>query len=220
MSRYRLPPRVAPSPATEEPGQQNAASRLRSSREAQAKLLEERRGRGGAVPAPEPLSPKPAPVAAEQVVAPQPAPQAASDGTLSGKPKTPPKTPKRKLVVLFRLPVAAVADISLIAAASGLPPDYDMKALAKECRATLRQLNGAEDAHALAPSARQIRNLTADQMTTGEAMTVYLRLTVIEAMHDALGDPWRIEPRATVVGAFLTAIVIRRIAARRAEGGG
>ena len=51
-------------------------------------------------------------------------------------------------------------------------------------------------------------------------MTVYLRLTVLEAMHDALGDPWRIEPRATVVGAFLTAIVIRRIAARRAEGGG
>ena len=39
-----MPPRIAPSPAAEEPGQQNAVARLRSSREAQSRLLAERRG--------------------------------------------------------------------------------------------------------------------------------------------------------------------------------
>ena len=39
-----MPPRIAPSPAAEEPGQQNAAARIRSSREAQSRLLAERRG--------------------------------------------------------------------------------------------------------------------------------------------------------------------------------
>lgn len=220
MSRYRLPPRVAPSPAAEEPGQQNAASRLRSSREAQAKLLEERRSQAGAGSAPESLPPKTAPVAAGHFVAPISAGLTAAAGLPIGEDNTRVKPPKQKLVVLFRLPLAAVAEVSKITTASDLPPGYVMKALTKEGRAALRQLDGAEDVQALATSARQIRNLTADQMTTGEAMTVYLRLAALEAMHDALDDPWRIEPRATVVGAFLTAIVVSRIAARRAEGGG
>ena len=43
MSRFRLPARVAPSPAAEEPGLQNSAARLRSSREAQSRILAERR---------------------------------------------------------------------------------------------------------------------------------------------------------------------------------
>lgn len=220
MSRYRLPPRVAPSPATEEPGQQNAASRLRSSRAAQARLLEERRGQGDAVPAPEPLSPKPAPVAAEQAVAPVSAGPTTADALPAGEDRAQAKTPKQKLAVLFRLPLTTAAEIAAITAKSDLSPGYVMKALAKEGRAVLRQLDGAEDVQALAPSARRMRNLTADQMTTGEAMTVYLPRTALAAMHDALGDPWRIEPRATVVSAFLTAIVIRRIAALRAEGDG
>ena len=46
MSRFKLPPRVAPSPAAGEPGMQNAAARLRSSREAQDRLLAEQRGQG------------------------------------------------------------------------------------------------------------------------------------------------------------------------------
>ena len=220
MSRYRLPPRVAPSPATEEPGQQNAASRLRSSRAAQARLLEERRGPGGAAPASEPLSPKPSPVAADHFVAPVSAGPTTADALPAGEDKAQAKTPKQKLVVLFRLPLATAAEFAAITAKSDLPPGYVMKALAKEGRAALRQLDGAEDVQALAPSAQRMRNLATDQMTTGEAMTVYLRLTALEAMHDALGDPWRIEPRATVVGAFLAAIVIRRITALRAEDDG
>jgi len=43
MSRFRLPARVAPSPAAEEPGLQNSAARLRSSREVQSRILAERR---------------------------------------------------------------------------------------------------------------------------------------------------------------------------------
>lgn len=39
MSRFRLPARVAPSPAAEEPGSQNSAARLRSSREVQSRIL-------------------------------------------------------------------------------------------------------------------------------------------------------------------------------------
>lgn len=45
MSRFKIPPRVAPSPAAGEPGLKNAAARLRSSRDVQARLLEERRAK-------------------------------------------------------------------------------------------------------------------------------------------------------------------------------
>ena len=43
MSRFKMPVKLAPSPAAAEPGLQNAAARIRSSREAQQKLLEARR---------------------------------------------------------------------------------------------------------------------------------------------------------------------------------
>ena len=43
MSRFKMPVKLAPSPAAGEPGLQNAAARIRSSREAQQKLLEARR---------------------------------------------------------------------------------------------------------------------------------------------------------------------------------
>jgi hypothetical protein len=46
-------------------------------------------------------------------------------------------------------------------------------------------------------------------------MTVYAHDSAIRAMHAALGDPWQIEPRATIVGAFLAAIASRLIEARR-----
>jgi hypothetical protein len=52
-------------------------------------------------------------------------------------------------------------------------------------------------------------------MAVGEAMTVYAQASAIRAMHAALGDPWQIEPRATIVGAFLAAIASRLIEARR-----
>lgn len=43
MSRFKMPVKLAPSPAAGEPGLQNAAARIRSSRETQQKLLEARR---------------------------------------------------------------------------------------------------------------------------------------------------------------------------------
>ena len=51
MSRFRLPARVAPSPAAEEPGLQNSAARLRSSREVQSRILAERRAPEVGLPA-------------------------------------------------------------------------------------------------------------------------------------------------------------------------
>lgn len=57
--------------------------------------------------------------------------------------------------------------------------------------------------------------MSATDMAVGEPMTVYVQAPAIRAMHAALGDPWQIEPRATIVGAFLTAIASRLIEARR-----
>jgi hypothetical protein len=45
-------------------------------------------------------------------------------------------------------------------------------------------------------------------------MTVYLWPDALSAIHRASGDPWCMLPRATVVGAYFTAIVMRLIKAR------
>ncbi len=91
---------------------------------------------------------------------------------------------------------------------------YVLKALAKEGRAVLRGLKGDADLEPLLSIARDLRSVPASRMTVGEAMTVYLRHGTLGSMHKALGDPWQVLPKATVVGAFLTAIVTRLIEAR------
>jgi hypothetical protein len=57
--------------------------------------------------------------------------------------------------------------------------------------------------------------MAATDIAVGEAMTVYAQSSAIRAMHAALDDPWLIEPRATIVGAFLAAIASQIIEARR-----
>jgi hypothetical protein len=222
MSRFRLPARVAPSPAAEELGLQNSAARLRSSREVQSRILAERR-------APE------AGPAAETVVADLPdlATSHSAEVALAGKregegdqpslPSSPPGAPagvmseprKEKLVVLFRLPLATERCLELIPGAGEVTSAYMLRAFAKEARAELRRLLAEEDVNAHADEARRIFAMSATDMAVGEAMTVYAQGSAIRAMHTALGDPWQIEPRATIVGAFLAAIASRLIEARR-----
>ncbi len=222
MSRFRLPARVAPSPAAEEPGLQNSAARLRSSREVQSRILAERRAPEAGLPA-------------ESIKAQLPdlptTPQAEArfagkregerDQTLS--PALPPDTPagvlvkprKEKLVVLFRLPLGTERRLKQIPGAGEVTPAYMLRAFAKEARAELRRLLAEEDIKAQADEARRIFAMSATDMAVGEAMTVYAQGSAIRAMHAALGDPWQIEPRATIVGAFLAAIASRLIEARR-----
>ena len=218
MSRFKMPPRVAPSPAAGEPGLQNAAARLRSSRDVQARLLEERRATAE-------------PGLTEDIASERFGKAAVETATFStvedgdggiavptcntedagGKPNRP---GKRKLIVLFRLPLSTATRTASIQGASGLSEAYVLKALAKEGRAALRGLKGDADLEPLLSIAIDMRSVPARQMTVGEAMTVYLRQGTLVAMHSALGDPWRVLPKATVVGAFLAAIVTRLIEAR------
>lgn len=218
MSRFKMPPRVAPSPAAGEPGLQNAAARLRSSRDVQARLLEERRAAaepgvvdGSAGERLGQSAVETAPSLGEQDGA---GGIAASAGRPAGEGSRPDRAGKRKLIVLFRLPLTTAARIASIKGADGLGEAYVLKALAKEGRAALRGLKGDADLEPLLSIAKDIRSVSASQMTVGEAMTVYLRQGTLVAMHGALGDPWLILPKATVVGAFLAAIVTRRIEAR------
>lgn len=90
-----------------------------------------------------------------------------------------------------------------------------LRAFAKDARAELRRLLAEEDINAHAEEARRIFAMSATDMAVGEAMTVYAQASAIRAMYAALGDPWQIEPRATIVGAFLAAIASRLIEARR-----
>jgi hypothetical protein len=122
---------------------------------------------------------------------------------------------KEKLVVLFRLPVAAEKQLEQIPGAGEVTPAYMLRAFAKEARAELRRLLAEEEIMPYADEARRIFVMAATDMAVGEAMTVYAQGSAIRAMHAALGDPWQIEPRATIVGAFLAAIASRLIEARR-----
>lgn len=222
MSRFRLPARVAPSPAAEEPGLQNSAARLRSSREVQSRILAERRatGPGEAV---EKVGAQPADLPTERVAEPTFAgkreeerdrpqsPSLSPDGTANGLPK--PR--KEKLVVLFRLPLATEKQLEQIPGAGEVTPAYMLRAFAKDARAELRRLSAEEELIPHADEARRIFAMSAKDLAVGEPMTVYAQGSAIRAMHAALGDPWQIEPRAAVVGAFLGAIASRLIEARR-----
>ena len=218
MSRFKMPPRVAPSPAAGEPGLQNAAARLRSSRDVQARLLEERRAAAEPGLTEDIASERFGKAAVETDTSSSEedsdggiAVPACNTGDAGGKLNRP---GKRKLIVLFRLPLTTAARITSIKGASGLSEAYVLKALAKEGRAALRGLKGDADLEPLLRIAKDIRSAPASQMTVGEAMTVYLRQGTLIAMHSALGDPWQVLPKATVVGAFLAAIVTRLIEAR------
>lgn len=222
MSRFRLPARVAPSPAAEEPGLQNSAARLRSSREVQSRILAERRAPEAGLPAEnieDQLHDLPTSPLAEAGLAgrregerdqpPSPAlPPDAPAGVLT-KPR------KEKLVVLFRLPLATEKHLEQIPGAGEVTPAYMLRAFAKEARAELRRLSAEEEIMPHTDEARRIFAMAATEMAVGEPMTVYAQISAIRAMHAALGDPWQIEPRATIVGAFLAAIASRLIEARR-----
>jgi len=221
MSRFRLPARVAPSPAAEEPGLQNSAARLRSSREVQSRILAERRA-PEAGPSAESvggqLSDLPTELFAEPKFAgnregerDQPLslaspPECAASGL--AKPR------KQKLVVLFRLPLATERRLEQIPGAGEVTSAYMLRAFAKEARAELRRLLAEEEIMPHADEARRIFAMAATDMAVGEPMTVYAQVSAIRAMHAALGDPWQIEPRATIVGAFLAAVASRLIEAR------
>ena len=218
MSRFRIPPRIAPSPAAEEPGQQNAVARLRSSREAQSRLLAERRGEaaveGDEVERPDPSSTA---VQAGKVEIPgkrqgqTDRPRADRSAEVSAA-----KSAKVKLVLLYRLPLTLEPDLADIAGRDGVSVDYVLSALAREGRVALRSLSSETDVSRLTEEALGFERLTEGVKVIGNPMTVYVRPEALKAMHRAAGDPWCSLPRATVVGGYFTAIVARLIKTRRA----
>lgn len=218
MSRYRIPTRVAPSPAAEEPGQQNAAARIRSSREAQSRLLAERRGEletGLAMQA-----------GAEQRSAAVPAEPSGNPGKREGevgevRPLAATAAPaakpaKIKLAILYRLPLVVEPDLAAIASRNGVTMEYALQALARKARAELRGLNGDSDVAGLTVEALAVAKVTEGMKVIGDPMTVYVTEGAIEAMHRAWRDPWYSIPRATIAACYFTTIVTRLIKARRA----
>jgi hypothetical protein len=207
---------VAPSPAAEEPGQQNAAARLRSSREAQSRILAERRGdaaetedkvRGSNLSA----SSRPV-AAAENTVKRE---EATDEPRAKPRPAGPEaRRAKIKLVILYRLPLALEADLRAIAARDAVSMEYVVNALARKARERLRSLTGDVDVAPLTSEAQAVANRTEGVKVVGDPMTVYLWPDALSAIHRASGDPWCMLPRATVVGAYFTAIVMRLIKAR------
>jgi hypothetical protein len=222
MSRFRLPARVAPSPAAEEPGLQNSAARLRSSREVQSRILAERRApeKAGTV---ESVGAQLSEVPTEHLAEPEFAGKREGESRQPQSLASPPecaasglvKPRKEKLVVLFRLPLATEKQLEQISGAGEVTPAYMLRAFAKEARAELRRLLSEEEIMPHADEAKRIFTMAAIHMAVGEPMTVYAHGSAIRAMHAALGDPWQIEPRATIVGAFLASIASRLIEARR-----
>ncbi|PZQ96176.1 MAG: hypothetical protein DI533_17220 [Cereibacter sphaeroides] len=222
MSRFHIPTRVGPSPAAEEPGLQNSAARLRSSREAQSRLLAERRARADD-PAGDAGAEHDVVTNAEANAKEEPGREReehfeplASEGARSlAEPSAKPR--KEKLVVVFRLPLTTEGLLAEVPGASEVGLTYALRAFAKEGRAELRRFGSSEDLAPFTDSAKEILKLNARMMTVGESMTVYAQPAAIGAMHDTLGDPWRIEPRAAIVGAYLAAIVTRLIETRQAR---
>ena len=218
MSRFRIPPRIAPSPADEEPGQQNAVARLRSSREAQSRLLADRRGkpaddgieREGRDPRPTAGTTEMAGNAGKR--------EGEADRALPIRPLGGPVAigKKVKLVLLYRLPLTLEPDLADIAARDGVTMEYILAALARQGRERLRKLAGETDVRHLTEEAAGFERLMEGIKVIGNPMTVYVRPEALEAMHRAAGDPWCSLPRATVVGGYFTAIVARLIKARRA----
>jgi hypothetical protein len=218
LSRFRIPPRIAPSPADEEPGQQNAVARLRSSREAQSRLLAERRG-NPVEDGRERASLDPRPTAGPAETAGNPGKrEGEADQSLSIRPTgvSAAKGKKVKLVLLYRLPLTLEPDLAGIAARDGVTMEYVLAALARQGRERLRKLAGESDVRHLTEEAAGFERLTEGIKVIGNPMTVYVQPEALEAMHRAAGDPWCSLPRATVVGGYFTAIVARLIKARRA----
>lgn len=213
MSRFKLPPRVAPSPAAGEPGMQNAAARLRSSREEQDRLLAERRERSGQTAAGIEASPIRTSASAPEDATAGMTPSLVVDALVerSGKSR---KEKKDKIVVMFRLPKKQVGRLPGIPETMGLSDAYVLKAFAKEGRAVLRAIASANDLAPLIATAKSFRATPVSEMTLGEAMTVYIQPVALDAMYVALEDPLMVLPKATVAGAFLAAAVIRLIEAR------
>lgn len=213
-----MPPRIAPSPAAEEPGQQNAVARLRSSREAQSRLLAERRGEA-ADSAHEVDSRDKSSMAHHEDTTGHPGKsEGEADRSVSARTTvaSAAEAKKVKLVLLYRLPLTLEPDLAGIAARDGVTMEYALGALAREGRERLRNLAGAEDVRHLTEEAKGFERLTEGVKVIGNPMTVYVRPEALEAMHRAAGDPWCSLPRATVVGGYFTAIVARLIKARRA----
>jgi hypothetical protein len=218
LSRFRIPPRIAPSPADEEPGQQNAVARLRSSREAQSRLLAERRGN--------PVEECQVRERLDSRPTAGPAETAGNAGKREGEADrslsirstgiSAAKGKKVKLVLLYRLPLTFEPDLADIAARDGVTMEYVLAALARQGRERLRKLAGETDVRHLTDEAAGFERLTEGIKVIGNPMTVYVRPEALEAMHRAAGDPWCSLPRATVVGGYFTAIVARLIKARRA----
>src|SRR3989338_5364053 len=90
-----------------------------------------------------------------------------------------------------------------------------LRAFAREARAERRRLLAEDDLAPHVDEAKPIFARAAADRAVGEPMTVYAQGSAIRAMHAALDDPWLIEPRATIVGAFLAAIASQLIEARR-----
>ena len=120
------------------------------------------------------------------------------------------------MVVVFRLALTAERRVAGIPGAGEVGAAYAMRSLVKEGRAALRKLSAADDLAPLTYLAKIAKTLGQNERTVGEPMTVYVQPAMLEAMHHAIGDPWKVEPRATVVGAYLTAIVTRLIETRQA----
>ncbi len=140
----------------------------------------------------------------------------------NGVPPMPPvagpaaKGAKIKLGVLYRVPLALDTDIVAIAGREAVTVEYVLRAMGCEARERLRELAGEDDVALLAADARAFAKRTEGTRVVGDPMTVYVRPTALEAMHRALGDPWCVLPRATVVGAYFTTVVARLVMARRA----
>ena len=213
-----MPPRIAPSPAAEEPGQQNAAARLRSSREAQSRLLAERRGEAAAADH-EVNSRDRSSTALHEDATGNPGKsegEAARSASVKATVGSAATGKKVKLVLLYRLPLTLEPDLVDIAARDGVTMEYVLAALARQGREGLRKLAGETDVRHLTEEAAGFERLMEGIKVIGNPMTVYVRPEALEAMHRAAGDPWCSLPRATVVGGYFTAIVARLIKARRA----
>lgn len=213
-----MPPRIAPSPAAEEPGQQNAVARLRSSREAQSRLLAERRAEA-TVDGDEVDHRDQSLTAVHEDATGDPGKRegdAVRSASVKATVGSAAEGKKVKLVLLYRLPLTLEPDLAGIAARDGVTMEYVLGALAREGRELLRSLAGEEDVRHLTEEAKGFERLTEGVKVIGNPMTVYVRPEALEAMHRAAGDPWCSLPRATVVGGYFTAIVARLIKARRA----
>jgi hypothetical protein len=126
------------------------------------------------------------------------------------------QTRKEKVVVVFRLALSSERRIAGIPGVGEVGTTYALRALAKEGRAVLRRLSSTDELTSLTDHARVAKAMTQNERTVGEPMTVYVQPPVLGAMHHAIGDPWKVEPRASIVGAYLTAIVTRLIETRQA----